>query len=97
MAASHLLPARRTSRGAAFHLVNGYLDTSWAHGLLAAGLAVDEGAPVLFVNSTDAPDATRAALSSCRDAPVAVAVVGGPDEVDPSLRIELDQLDASAC
>ena len=97
VAASQLLPARRTSRGAAFHLVNGYLDSSWAHGLLAAGLAVDEGAPVLFVNSTNAPDATRAALSSCRDAPVAVAVVGGPDEVAPSLRIELDQLDASAC
>ncbi|WP_108666071.1 cell wall-binding repeat-containing protein [Euzebya rosea] len=97
VAAGALLPTRRTSAATAVHLVNGYVDDGWVHGLLAAGLAVDEGAPVLFVTRTDAPDATRTALTSCRDAPVAIAVVGGPDVVDPSLRTELDQLDGSRC
>lgn len=95
--AARLVPAAHGAAVAAHHLVNGYLDGAWAHGLLAAGLAADEQAPILFVDTHEAPEATRAALTSCRDAPIAIAVVGGPEVVDPSVRADLDELDAEAC
>ena len=102
VAAARLLHAQRPAGegrdgDAAFHLVNGYLDGAWTHGLLAAGLAADEHAPLLYVDTHAAPEATAAALTSCRDSPVAIAVVGGPEVVDPSVRAHLDELDADAC
>lgn len=74
-----------------FHLADGWSPGAWPAALLAAGLAADEGAPLLWVQPETAPGPTRAAVSSCRLRPVDLAVVG--HTVTHEVRVDLDALD----
>lgn len=91
------LPLDRDAGHGGYHLVNGFRDDGWTHGLVVAGLVSDEGAPLLFVDTAQAPAATEAMLTSCRDNPIPIAAVGGEGAISEDLRSELDELDASAC
>lgn len=93
-AIAELYPTRRDHSADGFHLVDGWDEMGWAHGLVAAGLAADTDAPVLFVAGDTAPEATTQALTSCRDQPIPLAGVG---PVDEAVRADLDELDADAC
>ncbi len=98
VAISGLYPSTRSQDAdRRFHIVNGFVEDGWAYGLVAAGLAAEEGAPVLFADTTSTPDATVGALTSCRERPVALAVVGGASQVSPATYTDLDGLDAQDC
>ncbi len=74
------------------HLADGYSAGSWPAALLAAGLAADESAPILWVGPDLAPGPTRRAVTSCRLQPVPLAVVG--HTISEDVRAALDALDA---
>lgn len=74
-----------------FHLADGWSPGAWPAALLAAGLAADEDAPLLWVHPDGAPGPTQLAVTSCRLRPVDLAVVG--HTVAHQVRVELDALD----
>lgn len=73
-------------RREAFLLVNGYRDTGWTDGLLAAGLAADLGAPALLVQVDEVPPATLDAARAACPAAQAAIVVGPPGAVRGTVR-----------
>lgn len=81
----------------AYHLTDGTHPLGWAYGLAAAGLVADRDAPLLLTNGSSAPPETLATVTSCRDLPVALTVVGGPDVVPASVLSELDDADTATC
>ncbi len=75
----------------------GWRADGWAWGLAASGLVADHSAPLLLVDTTALPAATRDAVSACGDPQVDVLVVGSPAVVTGGVVAALDDVDGPAC
>ncbi len=73
-------------------VVNGWVDDGWAAALAAAGLAADDGDPVLMTNRSDLPPATRAAVAASCDAAPTVRLVGDDSYIGGSVESELAEV-----
>jgi putative cell wall-binding protein len=69
---------------------------AWAHGLAAAGLAADAGAPLLLVEQSVGA-AVRSIVARCGPARIDKAIVGDGTIVTPRVRETLDAYDGRAC
>lgn len=78
-------------------LVNGFASDGWAYGLVAAGIAQTNLAPVLLVDREAVPAATAAAVSACGVPEVDHLVVGNEAVISAGIRAQLQQLDGGAC
>lgn len=86
-----------------FVLINGFDRVGWAHGLAAAGVSADAGAPLLLVTPptslvpSGVPGATAGLVSACGAAQVDLLLVGSTGAIPEPTRAELDRLDGGAC
>lgn len=89
---------RRPTGAGRFTMINGFVNSGWAFGLPAAGLAADFQAPILPVAADVLPDATASATRNCADSKqVHTLVVGQSAVVSDQLLSQIEAQDVTRC
>jgi putative cell wall-binding protein len=78
-----------------FVIINGVHAQGWAHGLVAGGVAADDGAPILMVGR-DVPASTRQLVADCSGTVTGLTVMGDTTVVTTRVLRDLEQ-SGTAC
>lgn len=70
-------------------LFNAYQPDGWAYGLAAAGIAADEGAPLLVSGAANVPEPTLELVQPCGGIAAPVIVIGGGGTISPEVEASL--------
>ena len=94
--ATRLWGVTANSNDRQFLVIDGWARDGWRHGLAAAGLSADQGAPMLLANSLQGaqPSSTSNLVSACTTEAVDLLLVG---DLTNALASTLDALDGRAC